>query len=205
MTASGARSRGKSGGVLARRKAVLQRAAARVAEQRRVAAEAEAERLRREAVLDELAADFELALEDEQAVATGVEEEVRRVRVRGRVRIEAARSQAARVVWAMGEAGETVAGCGHRLGVGVERIKELRRLAREAVAGEEPGAEGAGAARGASAGGEQGRDGVRAAGPAGGERVATPPAGAARVAGSAEGAESPGSVGGARPGWPESQ
>ncbi|MGW4452555.1 hypothetical protein [Streptomyces sp. NPDC004599] len=166
---------------------------------------AAAERLRREAALDEQAADFELALEDEQAVAAKVEEEVRRVRERGRVRIEAARSQAARVVWAMGEAGETVAGCGHRLGVGVERIKELRRLAREARAGQEPGAEGAGAVQGAAAGGKQRRDGVSAAGPAGGERMATPPAGAARVAGSTEGAESPGSVDEARPEWPEAR
>ncbi|MEU7306427.1 hypothetical protein ABZ623_41005, partial [Streptomyces sp. NPDC007206] len=32
------------------------------------------------------------------------------------------------------EAGETVAGCGRRLGVGTERVKELRRLGREAAA-----------------------------------------------------------------------
>ncbi|MFF8401718.1 hypothetical protein ACF06P_08805 [Streptomyces sp. NPDC015684] len=130
------RSRGRNSEVLARRKAALERAAARMAEERRAAAEAEAERLRREAAFDELVADFELAVQDEQAVAAEVEEEVRRVRERGQARIDEARVVAARVVWAMGEAGETVAGCGRRLGVGTERVKELRRLGRGAAAGE---------------------------------------------------------------------
>ncbi|MEW2161119.1 hypothetical protein AB0950_38815 [Streptomyces sp. NPDC007189] len=120
--------------MLARRKAALERAASRMAEQRRAAAEAEAVRLRREAEFDELVADFELAVEDEQTVAAAVEEEVRQVRERGRVRIDEARAVAARVVLAMGETGETVAGCAHRLGVGVERVKELRRLGREVAA-----------------------------------------------------------------------
>ncbi|MFE5407095.1 hypothetical protein ACFQ9Z_38695 [Streptomyces sp. NPDC056580] len=131
------RTKGKGGAVLVRRKAALERAAARVAERRRVAAAAEAERLRREAAFDEWVADFELAVEDEAAVVAEVEEEVARVRERGRVRIEAARVVAARVVLAMGEAGETVAGCGQRLGVGVERVKELRRLGREVMAAED--------------------------------------------------------------------
>ncbi|GJF24614.1 hypothetical protein SHO565_51780 [Streptomyces sp. HO565] len=118
---------GKSGGRLARRKTALERAAERVAEQRQAAAEAEAERLRREAAFDELVADFELAVEDEQAVVAAVEEEVRRVRERGRVRVAEARAVAARIVVAMGDAGESVAGCGRRLGVTVERVRELRR------------------------------------------------------------------------------
>ncbi|MEU7306300.1 hypothetical protein ABZ623_40250, partial [Streptomyces sp. NPDC007206] len=133
MAGSRSKSRGKSSEVLARRKAALERAASRMAEQRRAAAEAEAVRLRREAAFDELAADFELAVQDEQTVAAAVEEEVRRVRERGRLRIDEARLVAARVVLAMGEAGETVAGCGRRLGVGTERVKELRRLGREAA------------------------------------------------------------------------
>ncbi|MFD6335082.1 hypothetical protein ACFWGI_36660 [Streptomyces niveus] len=132
--------KGKTNGMLARRKAALERAASRMAEQRREAQEAEAERLRQEAAFDELAADFELAVEEELVVAAEVEEEVRRVRERGRVRIDAARVMAARVVLAMGEAGETVAGCGRRLGVGVDRVKELRRLGREALAGQDAGA-----------------------------------------------------------------
>ncbi|MEU6106498.1 hypothetical protein [Streptomyces flaveolus] len=124
MAVSRTKGVGKSGGRLARRKAALER----VAEQRRAAAEAEAERLRREAAFDELVADFELAVEDEQAVVAAVEEEeVRRVRERGRVRVAEARAVAARIVVAMGDAGETVAGCGRRLGVGVERVRELRR------------------------------------------------------------------------------
>lgn len=133
------RGKGKSSGMLARRKAALERAALRVAEERRAAAEAEAERLRQEAAYDELVADFELAVEDEKSVAAEVEEEVRRVRERGQVRIDEARVSAARVVLAMGEAGETVAGCGRRLGVGVDRVKELRRLGREALAGQGSG------------------------------------------------------------------
>ncbi|MEU1916569.1 hypothetical protein [Streptomyces massasporeus] len=135
MAGSRARGKGKNSERLARRKAALERAASRVAEQRRAAAEAEAERLRQEAELDELVADFELAVEDERAVAAEVEEEVRLVRERGQARIDEARVVAARVVLAMGKAGETVAGCGRRLGVGVERVKELRRLGREALAG----------------------------------------------------------------------
>ncbi|MFF7858740.1 hypothetical protein [Streptomyces sp. NPDC007904] len=134
MASGRTRGKGKTSAVLARRKAALERAASRMAEQRREAQEAEAQRLRREAAFDELVADFELAVEDEAAAVAEVEEEVARVRERGRVRIDAAKVAAARVVWAMGEAGETVAGCGQRLGVGVERIKELRRLGRERLA-----------------------------------------------------------------------
>ncbi|MFJ3658816.1 hypothetical protein ACIPPR_36615 [Streptomyces nigra] len=117
--------------MLARRKAAIARAAERMAERRRQAQEAEAQRLRQEAAFDELVADFELAVEDEAAAVAAVEEEIARVRERGQVRIGAARVAAARIVLAMGEAGETVAGCALRLGVGVERVKELRRLARE--------------------------------------------------------------------------
>ncbi|MGW3361219.1 hypothetical protein ACWDFL_38625 [Streptomyces bungoensis] len=232
--ASGSRGKGKGGAVLARRKAALERAAARVAERRREAAEAEAERLRREAAFDELVADFELAVEDEQAVVAEVEEEVARVRERGRVRIEAARAAAARVVWAMGEAGETVAGCGLRLGVGVERVKELRRLGREVLAGE--GSESApekvraaGPAKAAASGkagpretvgglvGEQRRDGGRGVERAGAvsRGSGSAPVAAAPVTASAvpAGVVSPGTPagpsgapgdGGARSGWPES-
>lgn len=136
MASSRTKGKGKNSAVLVRRKAALERAAERMAERRRAAAEAEAQRLRKEAVFDELVADFELAVEDETAVAAEVEEEIARVRERGQVRIDAARVAAARVVLAMGEAGETVAGCGQRLGVGVERVKELRRLGREDLAAE---------------------------------------------------------------------
>ncbi|MFE7455045.1 hypothetical protein [Streptomyces griseus] len=122
--------------MLARRKAALERAAERMAGRRREAEEAEALRRRQEAAFDELVADFELAVQDETAAAAEVEEEVARVRERGQVRIDAARLAAARVVLAMGEAGETVAGCRQRLGVGVERVKELRRLGREGLAAE---------------------------------------------------------------------
>ncbi|MFB6984595.1 hypothetical protein ACNPQN_32630 [Streptomyces sp. NPDC056297] len=193
---AGIRTKGKGkNNELARRRAALERAAERMAEQRRAAEEAEAERLRKEAAFDELAADFELAVEDERLVAAEVEEELRRVRERGQVRIDEARVAAARVVLAMGEAGETVAGCGRRLGVGAERIKELRRLGRENSAGE--GSEGAPeklkadtpekatvpekAAVGGPGGGQP-RDGVRAPGQAGAvsrgggaAAVATPP------------------------------
>lgn len=182
VAGSRTRGKGKTSEMLARRKAALERAAERVAEQRRAAAEAEAERLRQEAVFDELVADFELSVEDEKAVAAGVEEEVRRVRERGQVRIDEARVAAARVVLAMGEAGETVAGCGLRLGVGVERVKELRRLGREDLAAggsasapervkaDAPGKTAvAGKARvpRETAGGEQRRDGGRVPGQAG--------------------------------------
>lgn len=156
---------GKSGGRLARRKAALVRAAERVAEQRREAAEAEAARLRREAAFDELVADFELAVEDEQAVVAAVEEEVRRVRERGRVRVVEARVVAARIVVAMGDAGESVAGCGRRLGVGVERVRELRRLGRGAAAGEETAGPGAAAAGEGTAAGGGGRRPERARAP----------------------------------------
>ncbi|MGW3333100.1 hypothetical protein ACWDF9_21450 [Streptomyces rubiginosohelvolus] len=206
MAASRTRGKGKTGGMLGRRKAALERAALRMAEQRRAAAEAEAERLAREAAFDELAADFELAVDDERAVAAEVEEELRRVRERGQVRVDAARVQAARVVLAMGRE-ETVAGCAQRLGVGVERVKELRRLGREALAGEE-------------AGGKQPGEGGRAAGSVvpeagaagGAPAVVSPPAvpvmapavpavgpvGPLPVSGPVGG-------GGARPGWQESK
>ncbi|MGW3390509.1 hypothetical protein [Streptomyces cinereoruber] len=133
VASSRTKGKGKTSGVLARRKAALERAAARMAEQRQEAQEAEAERLRREAQFDELVADFELAVEDEAAAVAKVEEEIARVRERGQVQIDAAKAAAARVVLAMGEAGETVAGCGQRLGVGVDRVKELRRLGREVL------------------------------------------------------------------------
>jgi len=166
-----------------------------MAEQRRAAAEAEAERLRQEAAFDELVADFELAVEDEKAVTAEVEEEVRRVRERGQVRIDEARVAAARVVLAMGEDGETVAGCARRLGVGQDRVKELRRLGREALDGQGPDAVTAGKAKGSASqktpvvekgtvpekataaggsGGEQ-REGVRAPGSGGAAPVAAPP------------------------------
>ncbi|MEV4868518.1 hypothetical protein [Streptomyces syringium] len=215
MATSRAKGKGQANGMLARRKAALERAASRVAEQRRAAQEAEAERLRQEAAYDELAADFELAVEDEQSVAAEVQEEVRRVRERGQVRIDAARVAAARVVLAMAEAGETVAGCGRRLGVGVERVKELRRLGREALAGEEAGTA---SQKAAAAGGER-RGGGRAAGPAGAGPVAAPvtappvaPSAASPVVprtptadASAGPSQTSGPVGGgaARPGWPE--
>lgn len=60
---------------------------------------------------------------------------MQRVRARGEARV-----RAARVVVAMGGVGETVAGCGRRLGVSAERVKELRRLAREAGGVEAGGA-----------------------------------------------------------------
>ncbi|WP_371591194.1 hypothetical protein [Streptomyces sp. NBC_00470] len=139
MAGSRTRSKGKAAGVLARRKQALERAALRMAEQRRAAEEAERERQSREARFDELVADYELAVEDEKEVAAEVEEEVRRVRERGRGRIDKARVVAARVVLEMGEE-ETVAGCARRLGVGVERVKELRRLGRAERAEDEEGA-----------------------------------------------------------------
>ncbi|MFC8019072.1 hypothetical protein [[Kitasatospora] papulosa] len=136
MASSRTKGKGKTSGTLARRKAALERAAERMAEQRRAAEEAESQRRRKEAEYDELVADFELAVEDEAAAAAEVEKEVARVRELGQVRIDAARVAAARVVLAMGKAGETVAGCGHRLGVGAEKVKELRRLGRERLAAE---------------------------------------------------------------------
>ncbi|MFJ9580889.1 hypothetical protein ACIRQF_31430 [Streptomyces sp. NPDC101191] len=195
MATNRTRSKGKSSGVLARRKAALERAALRMAEQRRAAEEAEAERQRKEAAFDELVADFELAVEDEKAVAAEVEEEVRRVRERGQVRIDEARVAAARVVLAMGDDGETVAGCARRLGVGQDRVKELRRLGREALDGQGPDVVTAGKAKASTSqktpvtekgtvsektaaaggpGGEQ-REGVRAPGSAGTAPVAAPP------------------------------
>ncbi|MEU1466088.1 hypothetical protein ABZ467_36785 [Streptomyces sp. NPDC005727] len=234
MASSGTRGKGKSSAVLARRKAALERAAKRMAERRRVAAQAEAERLRREAAFDEWVADFELAVEDEAAVVAEVEEEVARVRERGQARIQAACVVAARVVLAMGEAGETVAGCGQRLGVGVERVKELRRLGREVMAAEDSApaqaqAEapdtGKATALGKAAvqetagelGGEQGRDGGR--GPerpgavsrgSGAASVAAPPetapAAPPSVAslGAPAGSSGAPGGGGARSGWAES-
>ncbi|MFI6278047.1 hypothetical protein [Streptomyces sp. NPDC050988] len=232
MAGSRTKGKGKNSEMLARRKAALGRAAERVAEQRRVAEEAEAERLRQEAAFDELVADFELAVEDEKAVAAEVEEEVRRVRERGQVRIDEARVAAARVVLAMGEAGETVAGCVRRLGVGVERVKELRRLGREDLAGEgsdpvpekakasgpeKAGGPGKAKVAAGGPGGEQ-REGVRASapGPTGGGAapVSAPPVTAPPVppaapvsppaAPSAGPSGAPGPAGGARPGWPQS-
>ncbi|MER5615936.1 hypothetical protein [Streptomyces sp. NPDC002215] len=215
------RTKGKGNSeLLARRRAALERAAERMAEQRRAAEEAEAERLRKEAALDELVADFELAVEDERLVAAEVEEEVRRVRERGQVRIDEARVAAARVVLAMGKAGETVAGCRLRLGVGAERVKELRRLGREDSAGEgsetAPEKLKADPPEKATAGGERRRGGVGASGQAGAARVAAPPVTAPAAPPAApvappravSPASSPagpsGGVGGARPGWPES-
>ncbi|MFJ3575924.1 hypothetical protein [Streptomyces rubiginosohelvolus] len=202
MAASRSRGKGKTGGMLGRRKAALERAALRMAEQRRAAEEAEAERLAREAAFDELVADFELAVEDERAVAAEVEEELRRVRERGRVRVDAARVEAARVVLAMGRE-ETVAGCAQRLGVGVERVKELRRLGRDALAEEEAGSESEKAAvpEAGAAGGKQQGEGGRTAGAAGAAvpeaaGAAVPEAAAAggkqqRESGRAEGAAAP--------------
>ncbi len=122
---------------------------------------------------------------------------MRRVRERGRVRIYEARVAAARVVLAMGEARETVAGCGRRLGVETEKVKELRRLGREAAAG--AGAGEATAEEGGEVGGVRGPEeatvanelgaeqwqGAQGAGPAAGgsaERVAGPEPGVAPVA-----------------------
>lgn len=130
MAASKSRARGGKE-LVARRRAALERAAVRVAAEREAAARAEEERLAREAEFDELAADFELAREDEEQVAAEVEAELRLVRERGQVRIQQVRLVAARVVVAMGGRGETVAGCARRLGVGADRVKELRRLGRE--------------------------------------------------------------------------
>ncbi|MFF7953643.1 hypothetical protein [Streptomyces griseorubiginosus] len=226
MAGSRTRGKGKNSEMLARRKAALERAAERMAEQRRAAAQAEAERLRQEAAFDELVADFEMAVEDEKAVAAEVEEEVRRVRERGQVRIDEARVAAARVVLAMGE-DETVAGCGRRLGVPVERVKELRRLGREALDGEGPGAvaeqarasvpqKARVAEKGTAAGGPGGeqREVVRAPGSAGtapvgalpvvGPAAASASAAAPVSASPAAGGPSAGSVSGARAGWPES-
>ncbi|MGI5133825.1 hypothetical protein [Streptomyces sp. CA-106110] len=139
---AGSKGRGRS--ELARRRQALELAASRVTKERQAAQAAETERLRRETEYDELAADFELARQDEDAVAAEVEAEVRRVRELGQERIRQARLVGARVVVAMGDKGETVAGCAHRLGVGVDRIKELRRLGREpedgSGEGEQPGA-----------------------------------------------------------------
>ncbi|MFC9269620.1 hypothetical protein ACFTXJ_17830 [Streptomyces zhihengii] len=134
-----AASKGKARGgreLVARRRAALARAALRVSAEREAAERLEAERLAREVMFDELAADFELAREDEEQVAAEVEAELRRVRERGQARIREVRLVAARVVVAMGERGETVAGCARRLGVGADRVKELRRLGREEGAAE---------------------------------------------------------------------
>ncbi|WP_326581619.1 hypothetical protein OIE69_44465 (plasmid) [Actinacidiphila glaucinigra] len=158
-------SSGKSRGAkdLARRRAALERVQARLAEERRAAEEAEQARRLREASLDELAADFELAQEDAGRIAEEVEAEVRRVRARGEERMRQARLQAAQVVVAMGEAGETVVACGRRLGVSAERVKELRRLAREAGGDGGPGVAGVAADQGggvARSGTSRGQGGV---------------------------------------------
>ncbi|MFC9117887.1 hypothetical protein ACFTWN_31705 [Streptomyces sp. NPDC057092] len=221
VASSQARGKGKNSVMLARRKAALGRAAERMAERRREAQEAEAQRLRQEAAFDELVADFELAVEDEAAAVASVEEEIARVRERGQVRIGAARVAAARIVLAMGEAGETVAGCALRLGVGVERVKELRRLAREdqGTDGAAPGTGKAGAAGRAAArretaggpSGEQRLDDGRAAGQtgtaargAGAAAVTAPPApGSAQVRSASSGGPSTGAPAGpsAGAGW----
>ncbi|MFD7861592.1 hypothetical protein [Streptomyces sp. NPDC059783] len=193
MASSRTKGRGKNSAMLARRKAALERAAERVAGQRRAAEAAEAERLRREAQFDELVADFELAVEDEAAAAAVVEEEVRRVRERGQVQIDAAKAAAARVVLVMGEAGETVAGCGLRLGVGVEKVKELRRLGRGAVAAEGAVVERTAAVQRELADGSVGEQ--RLDGGGGGGQVAGRP----RGAGAAPVAAPPVTAGGAGP------
>lgn len=150
-----AATRGKARGgkeLVARRRAALERAALRVSAERAAAERAEAERVAREAAFDEMAADFELAREDEEMVAAEVEEELRKVGERGQARIREARLVAARVVVAMGEKGETVAECAHRLGVGVDRVKELRRLGREEDSAGGGGVPGEGFVGGAVAG-----------------------------------------------------
>ncbi|MEU7031588.1 hypothetical protein AB0A60_33435 [Streptomyces sp. NPDC046275] len=220
VASSRTKGKGKNSATLARRKAALERAAERMAEQRREAEEAEEQRLRKEAQFDELVADFELAVEDEAAAAAKVEEEVRRVRERGRVQIDAAKAAAARVVLAMGEAGETVAGCGQRLGVGVERVKELRRLGREVLAaqgaalekGRAGGPEKVAVPRRESAGGPGGEpqlDGGRGPGQAdavsrvaGAAPVAAPPASGAAPVRSAPPAAAPGVPSTAAPAGP---
>ncbi|MFE0773290.1 hypothetical protein [Streptomyces sp. NPDC058861] len=167
MAASKSKARGGKE-LMARRKAALERAALRVAAEREAAARAEEERLAREAEFDELVADFELAREDEDQVAAEVEAELRLVRERGQARIQLVRLAAARVVVAMGDRGETVAGCARRLGVGSDRVKELRRLGRE------EGAEGAGeeAVGEGGGGGLAVVDGDGAGGESGGRRKA---------------------------------
>ncbi|MFJ5635251.1 hypothetical protein ACIQF5_21770 [Streptomyces goshikiensis] len=162
--------------LMARRRAALERAASRVAAEREAAARAELERLAREAEFDELAADFELAREDEEQVAAEVEAELRLVRERGQARVQGVRLVAARVVVLMGDRGETVAGCARRLGVGADRVKELRRLGREEGAGEGGGlaiADGEG--EGGEPGGRRKADGAareRDPGPVPGPEVA---------------------------------
>ncbi|MFE8940989.1 hypothetical protein ACFYNX_26330 [Streptomyces sp. NPDC007872] len=165
MAASTSKARGGKA-LVARRKAALEQAALRVAAEREAAARAEEERLAREAEFDELAADFELAREDEEEVAAAVEAEVRLVRERGQARIHQVRMVAARVVVAMGDRGETVAGCARRLGVGSDRVKELRRLGRE------EGAEGAGEGGAGEDGGLVVADGQGAGRESGGRRKA---------------------------------
>ncbi|WP_327309714.1 hypothetical protein OG730_41525 (plasmid) [Streptomyces sp. NBC_01298] len=164
MAASKSKARGGKE-LMARRSAALERAAVRVAAEREAAARAEEERLAREAEFDELAADFELAREDEDQVAAEVEAELRLVRERGQARIQEVRLVAARVVVAMGDKGETVAGCARRLGVGAERVKELRRLGREEGGGGEDGDSDAvdtagGVVTGQEAGGRRKADGA---------------------------------------------
>ncbi|MET8680961.1 hypothetical protein ABZW18_26120 [Streptomyces sp. NPDC004647] len=146
-----ARGKSRNAREMARRREALALAGERMAEERRAAEEAEAARRRREEELDELVADFELARQDEQQVAGEVEEEVRRVRERGAERVRQARVVAARVVARMAEAGETIAGSARRLGVGVDVVKELRRLVRESEGGgvepARPGSSAGGGAR----------------------------------------------------------
>ncbi|MFE4304824.1 hypothetical protein ACFRR6_01910 [Streptomyces sp. NPDC056891] len=164
MAASKSKARGGKE-LMARRRAALERAAVRVSAEREAAARAEEERVAREAEFDELAADFELAREDEDQVAAEVEAELRLVRERGQARMQEVRLVAARVVVAMGDKGETVAGCARRLGVGADRVKELRRLGREEGGGGEDGDPAVsdtagGAVTGQEAGGSRKADGV---------------------------------------------
>lgn len=181
---AGSRTKGvrKSGGRLARRKRRLSGGA-----EQRQAAETEAARLPQEAAFDELVADFELAVEDEQAVAAAAEE-VRRVR--DRVRVAEARAVAARIVVAMGEGrgdGGRVrapAGCDGGARQGAVELARDTATGKDTGAGatedgeeRSPGAGKARAAQEAAAGGEP-RDAVRACGPAGVVRATAPPAGA---------------------------
>ncbi|MFC5905225.1 hypothetical protein ACFP53_39425, partial [Streptomyces zhihengii] len=119
-----AASKGKARGgreLVARRRAALARAALRVSAEREAAERLEAERLAREVEFDELAADFELAREDEDQVAAEVEAELRRVRERGQARIREVRLVAARVVVPGAALVEMVLRAGQEVGCGLLR------------------------------------------------------------------------------------